>query len=49
MKTVINVIFKETYMNCPVKRTCYNMTKSQVIQTYGLNNPDIEWYKFEED
>ena len=40
------VEFKETYMPHSVKRACVNMTKKQIIDTYGLNNPDIEWYKF---
>lgn len=42
----ITVQFKEKYMDKPVTRTCVNMTKEQVINVYGLNEPDIEWYKF---
>ena len=49
MENNIIVEFKETYMPHSVKRTCVNMTKKQIIDTYGLNNPDIEWYKFIEE
>lgn len=42
----ITVEFKERYMKTPVRRTCYNMTRKQVIELYGLKEPDIEWYKF---
>lgn len=42
----ITVQFKEKYMDKPVTRTCVNMTKEQVINVYGLNEHDIEWYKF---
>lgn len=42
----ITVRFKETYMPHAVERTCVNMTKQQVINIYGLNDPDIEWYEF---
>lgn len=42
----ITVRFKETYMPHAVERTCVNMTKQQVINVYGLNDPDIEWYEF---
>ena len=45
-KNTIKVIFKETYMPNPVERECVNMTKTEVIKIYGLNEPDIEWYKF---
>ena len=45
----ITVEFKETYMPHSVKRTCYNMTKKQIIEQYGLDNSDIEWYKFIEE
>ena len=45
----ITVEFKETYMSHPVKRTCINMTKKQIIEEYGLGNSDIEWYKFIEE
>lgn len=30
----------------PVERECTNMTKEQVIEMYGLNESDIEWYEF---
>ena len=42
----ITVQFKEKYMDKLVTRTCVNMAKEQVINVYGLNEPDIEWYKF---
>lgn len=42
----ITVEFMERYMGTPVTRTCYNMTREQIIELYGLNEPDIEWYKF---
>ena len=45
----ITVEFKESYMPHSVKRTCTNMTKKQIIEQYGLNNSDIEWYKFIEE
>ena len=45
----ITVEFKESYMQHSVKRTCYDMTKKQIIEQYGLNNSDIEWYKFIEE
>lgn len=45
----ITVEFKESYMTHSVKRTCTNMTKKQIIEQYGLNNSDIEWYKFIEE
>lgn len=45
-KSVIKVEFKETYMPKSVVRECYNMTKEQIIEVYGLNSCDIEWYKF---
>lgn len=32
-----------------VRRTCYNMTKEQIIEIYDLNSSDIEWYKFIEE
>lgn len=48
MSNTITVTFKETYMPKPVTRTCVNMTREQVIQTYGLDGSDIEWYKFED-
>ena len=45
----ITVTFKETYMPKPVTRTCVNMTREQVIEVYGLDEPEIEWYEFEEE
>lgn len=42
----IKVQFKEKYMDKSVIRTCVNMTKQQVINIYGLNESDIEWFKF---
>ena len=45
-KNKIVVQFKESYMPHSVTRECSNMTKEQVVDMYGLNNPDIEWYKF---
>lgn len=38
----ITVTFKELYMKNEVTRTCVNMSKEDVITTYGLNQPDIE-------
>ena len=43
----IKVTFKESYMPKPVTRECVNMTRAQVIEMYGLDQPDIEWYRFE--
>ena len=45
----IIVEFKEVYMPHSVRRTCYNMTKEQIIEIYDLNSSDIEWYKFIEE
>jgi len=42
----ITVEFKERYMRTPVRRTCINVTREEVIELYGLKEPDIEWYKF---
>lgn len=49
MDNTIKVRFKETYMTNPVERTCTNMTRQQVIDIYGLEEKDIEWYKFIEE
>ena len=49
MENKITVEFKEVYMPHSVKRTCYNMTKEQIIEIYNLNSSDIEWYKFIEE
>ena len=46
MENEIIVEFKEVYMPHSVRRTCYNMTKEQIIEIYDLNSSDIEWYKF---
>lgn len=43
---MIKVEFKEVYMPHSVVRECHNMTKEQVIEIYGLDRSDIEWYKF---
>lgn len=42
----IRVEFKERYMECSVIRECIGMTEQQVIDRYGLQSPDIEWYRF---
>lgn len=47
VQETITVIFKEAYMKNEVTRTCVNMSKEDVITTYGLDQPDIEWYQFE--
>ena len=47
VQETITVTFKEVYMKTEVTRTCLNMSKEDVITTYGLNQPDIEWYQFE--
>lgn len=44
--TKIKVQFKETYMQHSVERECVNMTREQIIKMYGLDGPDIEWYRF---
>lgn len=49
MKSVITVEFKEKSQPSSFIRHCYNMSKAQVIDVYGLNDDDIEWYKFIED
>ena len=45
----IVVEFKEVYMPHPVKRLCINMTREDVIKAYGLDEGDIEWYRFIEE
>lgn len=45
-ETRTTVEFKELYMDKPVTRTCVNMTRQQVIECYGLEDPDIELYRF---
>ena len=49
MENKIIIEFKEVYMPHSVRRTCYNMTKEQIIEIYDLINSDIEWYKFIEE
>ena len=49
MENKIIIEFKEVYMPHSVIRTCYNMTKEQIIEIYDLNSSDIEWYKFIEE
>ena len=44
MKRIV-VEFKETYMNKPVVRECVVSNLDEVIKFYGLNNPDIEYWK----
>lgn len=33
-------------MNHPVERTCTNMTEEQIVDMYGLEEDDVEWYEF---
>ena len=49
VQETITVTFKEVYMKNEVTRTCVNMSKEDVITTYGLDQPDIEWYQFEDE
>ena len=42
------VTFKESYMPHEVERTCVVPSKKDVIDIYGLEEKDIEWYKIEE-
>lgn len=42
------VEFKETYFPHAVERECHVTSEQEVIKIYGLNNPDIEWYKITE-
>lgn len=39
------VEFKEAYMPHPVERECDVPSEAEVIRIYGLEEPDIEWYK----
>lgn len=41
------VTFKESYMPHAVERTCKAPSRKDVIDFYGLNEKDIEWYKIE--
>ena len=43
----IKVTFKERTAPKAVTRTCVNMSREQIVATYGLDDPDIEWYRFE--
>jgi hypothetical protein len=43
------VVFKETYMNHEVERHCSVRSREELIDIYGLNEPDIEYYKIEEE
>ena len=42
------VTFKESYMPHEVERTCNVSSKKDIIDLYGLEEKDIEWYKIEE-
>ena len=42
------VTFKESYMPHEVERTCVVPSEKDVIDIYGLEEKDIEWYKIEE-
>ena len=42
------VTFKESYMPHQVERICDVPTEQDVIDIYGLEEKDIEWYKIEE-
>ena len=42
------VTFKESYMPHKVERICDVPTEQDVIDIYGLEEKDIEWYKIEE-
>lgn len=42
------VKFKETYFPHAVERECWVPNEQEVIKIYGLNNPDIEWYRITE-
>ena len=42
------VTFKEAYMPHEVERTCVVHSEKDVIDIYGLEEKDIEWYKIEE-
>lgn len=42
------VTFKESYMPHEVERTCVVPSEQDVIDIYGLEEKDIEWYKIEE-
>ena len=42
------VTFKESYMPHEVERTRIAPSRKDVIDIYGLEEKDIEWYKVEE-
>lgn len=42
------VEFKESYFPHSVERECIVPNEKEVIKIYGLNEPDIEWYKITE-
>jgi hypothetical protein len=42
------VTFKETYFPHAVERECWVSNEQEVIKIYGLDEPDIEWYKITE-
>ena len=42
------VEFKETYFPHSVERECHVTSEREVIKIYGLDQPDIEWYKITE-
>ena len=39
------VEFKEAYMPHAVERICDVPSEAEVIRIYGLEEPDIEWYR----
>ena len=39
------VEFKEAYMPHAVERICDVPNESEVIRIYGLEEPDVEWYR----
>ena len=45
---IYKVTFKESYMPHEVERTCNVPSRKDVIDLYGLEEKDIEWYKIEE-
>ena len=42
------VTFKEAYLSYPVTRECVVRSREEDVSLYGLDEPDIEWYKIEE-
>lgn len=45
---IYKVTFKESYMPHEVERTCDVPSGKDIIDLYGLEEKDIEWYKIEE-